>query len=246
MQPIKWITFGLSLLIFQELTAQEFTREVNHFSKVIVSPHINLILQEGEIESVRLVYNDFDPSKINVEVRGKTLRIFLDDARITDKLEKINRRFRKSAYEGIFVTAYVSYKTLEHLEVRGSQEVSCFSPIHAEKKFKLKAYGENEISLAYVRTGYLKTVLYGENKLKIKGGKSDFQKYKLYGENRIDASRMKGYSSSTTSFGDSDVRISSQNEVRINGFGETRVSYSGDPYLSKGLIFGKMDITKRN
>jgi hypothetical protein len=243
---MKWITFALAFLICSEIAAQESTKQVNHFSRVIVSPHINLILEEGETESVRLVYNDFDPSKINVEVRGKTLRIFLDDARITDKLEKINRRSRRSAYEGVYVTAYVSYKTLEHLEVRGSQEVSCFSPIHAEKKFKLKAYGENEISLAYLRTGYLKTVLYGENKLKIKGGKSDFQKYKLYGENRIDATRMKSYSSSTTSFGDSDVRISSQDEVRITGFGETKVSYSGDPYLSKGLIFGRMDITKRN
>ena len=80
--------------------------------------------------------------------------------------------------------------------------------------------------------------------MKIKGGNSDYQKYRLYGENKVDAWRMKSYSSSTTTFGESDVRLYSQDEVRLTSFGETRISYAGNASLSKGLIFGKTDIVR--
>jgi hypothetical protein len=226
--------------------AQEFSRDVKSFSRIIVSPHINLILDEGDTESVRVVHGEFPSEKINVEVQGRTLRIFLDEARMTDKLETVSHHFRKSIYEGVSITAYVTYKKLDRLQVRGSQEVTSISPIRSEKKFKLKAYGENEITFASLNTNFFKAALFGENKLKIKGGRSDYQKYKLYGENRIDAARMKSFSASAMSFGESDVRIFSQDEVRVTAFGETRVSYSGDAYLSKGLIFGKTDINRVN
>jgi hypothetical protein len=247
MKAYKHILAGvIALLGVLESAAQELTREVPHFSRIVASPHINLILEEGQQEQVRLVYNNISEHQINIEVRGKTLRIFLDDAKVTDKLERYDYRSKRSVYEGANITAYVTYRQLERLEVRGAQEVTCHSPIHSGRKFKLKAYGENEINLASLRTDYFKSVLYGENRLKIKGGKADYQKYKLYGDNKIDATRMKSYSAAATSFGESDVRIYSQDEVRVTAFGETRVSYSGDAYLSKGLIFGKTDINRIN
>lgn len=233
-------------LAMTNASAQESVRKVRPFSRIIASPHINVILEEGESETVRLLCNDISEDRVNVEVRGKTLRLYLDDARVTDKLERHGRHSKRSVYQDVSVTAYVTYRTLERLEVRGAQEVTCHSPIRSEKKFKLKAYGENEINLVSLRTDYFKTVLYGQNRLKIKGGKADYQKYKLYGENRIDASRMKSYSASAMSFGESDVKIYSQDEVRVTAFGETRVSFSGDAYLSKGLIFGKTDINRVN
>lgn len=226
--------------------AQDSVRKVRPFTRIIASPHIHIILEEGETETVRLVYNNINEDRVNVEVKGRTLRLYLDDARVTDKLERRGRHSKRSVYEDASVTAYITYRKLEHLEVRGAQEVTCHSPIRSDKKFKLKAYGENEISLVSLRTDYFKTVLYGQNRLKIKGGKADYQKYKLYGENRIDASRMKSYSASAMSFGESDVKIHSQDEVRVTAFGETRVSFSGDAYLSKGLIFGKTDINRVN
>jgi hypothetical protein len=217
-------------LAMTNASAQESVRKVRPFSRIIASPHINVILEEGESETVRLLCNDISEDRVNVEVRGKTLRLYLDDARVTDKLERHGRHSKRSVYQDVSVTAYVTYRTLERLEVRGAQEVTCHSPIRSEKKFKLKAYGENEINLVSLRTDYFKTVLYGQNRLKIKGGKADYQKYKLYGENRIDASRMKSYSASAMSFGESDVKIYSQDEVRVTAFGETRVSFSGDAY----------------
>jgi hypothetical protein len=246
MKPLILIITVVSLISGPGLLAQESVREVKPFSRIIASPHINVILEKGESESVRLVSNNIDPTKINIEVKGKTLHLYLDKARVTDKLERYDRNSKRSLYEGATVTAYVTYRDLERLEVRGAQEVTCLSPIHSDKKFKLKAYGENEINLVSLQTDYFKTVLYGENKLKIKGGKADYQRYKLYGENRVETSRMKSYSTSATSFGDSDVRVQSDDEVRVTAFGETRVSYTGDAYVSKGVIIGNTDISRKN
>ena len=247
MKPYKHILVLMAayLTIFTA-TAQEMVKKVRPFSRIIASPHINVILEEGETETVKIVYHNVSEDRINVEVQGKTLRLYLDDARVTDKLEGRGRHSKRSTYHDVSITAYITYRTLQHLEVRGAQEVTCHSPIRSDKKFKLKAYGENEINLVSLRTDYLKTVLYGENRLKIKGGRADYQKYKLYGDNRIDASKMKSYSASAMSFGESDVRIYSQDELRVTAFGETRVSFSGDANLSRGLIFGKTDINRVN
>jgi hypothetical protein len=224
-------------------TASAKERPLKPFSRIIVSPRVNVILTQGETESIDLDYEGVDASSINVEVRGKTLRIYLDEARVTDKLETVGSGYKRRVYEGAQITARITYKTLDHLQIRGTGDVTCNSPIIAER-FVLKAYGENTITLNSIKTAYLKTNLYGQNRLRIKGGKAEYQRYKLYGENEIDATRLKSYSSSTTSFGESRIDLNSQDELRITSFGEARVSYRGDAFVSKGLIFGKTRIEK--
>ena len=236
-------TLAPGVMLAQEAT--EITRKVQPFTRVIASPRVNLILKEGDEESVRLVYHRVDAEKINIEVRGKTLRLFLDDARVTEKLHRVSRWEKRSVYEDVSVTAYVTYRQLKHIEVRGRQELTVLSPIHAEK-FKLKAYGQNEITFASLKVGYLKTHLFGENKLTVSGGRVDYQKYKLFGENRINTEELKSYTTVATIYGESKVRLNIQDQLRVNSFGESQVSYNGDADVSRGLIFGRTEIRKLN
>ncbi len=244
MRLIYVLLTAIAALFVHTSNANEINRTVKPFSRIIASPHINLVLVQGETESVRLHYEGVEENQINIEVNGKTLRLYLDEAKVTDKMERVSPHYKRNVYSGVSVTAYVTYRTLDRLEVRGAQEVICDSPIEGNRKFKLKAFGENRINLHSINTDYFKTVLYGENRLEVLGGKCDFQKYKLYGENRIDATNMKSYSTTTTSFGDSDVRINSQDEFHITSFGELRVSYVGDALISKGIMIGRSDINK--
>ena len=233
------LILGVQLAMGQE----EISRDLKSFSKVIVSPKINLILEKGDQESIRLAYSNVSPDKINIRVQGNTLRIYLDDAKVTEKLERINPNEKRSIYRDATLTAYVTYKELEHLEIRGNQELTCNGPISAER-FTLKAYGENEIRLASVKTDYMRTSLYGENDLKIKGGKAEYQKYKLFGENKIDTQELKSYSATTNSFGESRIKLSTQDQLRVNAFGESQISYNGNADVNKGLIFGHTQINK--
>lgn len=231
--------------IITSTQAQEITKDLKPFTKIIASPHINLILEKGDHEGIRVVYNEEAQDKINIEVKGHTLRIYLDDARITDKLERLGRHHKESAYRNASVTAYVTYKELKHLQVRGSQEVTCLNELSA-KKFKLKAYGENEIEFASLKAEYFKTALFGENNLKIKGGRADYTKYKLYGENKIDTRDLTSYSATTTIFGESRVKLNTEDELKVNAFGEADVRYSGNASVNRGLVFGETKITRLN
>jgi HSP20 family molecular chaperone IbpA len=64
--------------------AQEFTRSVQSFTQIIVSPHISVILKKGNEESVRFKYSGVDEDRINIEVSNRKLHLYLDNARITE------------------------------------------------------------------------------------------------------------------------------------------------------------------
>ncbi|HEY5918687.1 MAG TPA: DUF2807 domain-containing protein [Chryseolinea sp.] len=234
----------LFTLASQFVQAQEISKDLKSFSKVIVSPKINLILEQGDQENIRLTYSNVGADKINIVVQGNTLRVYLDEAKVTEKTYRDGNQ-KRGVYHDATVTAYVTYKELEHLEIRGNQELTCNGPLKAER-FTLKAYGENDINLASLKTEYLKTSLYGDNDLKIKTGKAEYQKYKLFGENKIDTKDLKSFSATATIFGDSKIKLNTQDNLKVNSFGESEVSYNGNASVNKGLIFGNSEITKLN
>lgn len=223
--------------------AAEIRRDLPSFSRITASPYINLVLREGPDEAIRIVYEDVDRENINIDVKGKTLRIFLKDSRISDKTVRVSRNEKREYYEGAKVTAYVTYRKLDRLEIRGHQQLICESPISSEK-FKLKAYGRNEINLVSLKTEYLKTRLYGENTLRVSGGRAEYQKYKLYGENDINTEDLNSYHTQATIFGESKLRLNTQDELVIHAFGESRVSLIGNAIVNKGLVIGRTDIRR--
>lgn len=226
------------------LTLDSFSLEIQQdlkpFTRVVASPRVSVILEKGDRESIRLVYDNVDAEKVNVQVIGKTLRIYLDDARKVEKTIRTDRG-RVSIYEGVSVTAYVTYRELDLLEVRGNQEITCLDPIDSEI-FVLRAYGENEIRLAYLKTGFFKAKLYGSNDLEVLKGRTLEQKYVLYGENKIDTKGMRSDYIITSIFGEGSLRINSAEEVRIDAFGEPRIFVDGGAHVNRRLIFGKANI----
>jgi hypothetical protein len=240
----KSILLSLSLIMVGTLGfAQEIQKELKSFSRIIASPRINLILKQGETESIRLVYNDVSKSKINIEVSNHTLHLYLDNARKVEKMDPYAPEFgpRKNMYDGVSITAYVTYKSLEALEIRGNQELTCYDPIESNE-FRLKAYGENEITLASLKTDFFKASLYGTNKLKIKKGKVVEQKYKLFGENRIDTRALKSAYASTSIFGEGDLKITSTEQVRVDAFGEPSIHVNGGADVNRRLVIGRTSI----
>jgi hypothetical protein len=235
----------LSTLLFIAFigNGQEIEQPLKHFTKIVASPRVNVILNKGEHESIRLVYHDVSRNKINIDVSGKTLRIYLDNARKVERMKPRDHRYgrRESMYEGASMTAFVTYKELDMLEIRGNQELTCLDPIESED-FVLRAYGENEITFSSLRTEYFKAKLYGQNDLRIKNGKVIEQKYMLYGENKIDTREMKSAYSVTSIFGEGSLKINSSEEVRVDAFGEPRIYVDGGGHVNRRLVFGKATI----
>jgi hypothetical protein len=240
---MKTITLATAALLamITPVAAQEIQSQLKPFNRVIVSPHVNLVLKRGDQESIRLVYEGVDAENINIKQHGHTLHIYLDRARFAEKTNKHGYTTTKM-YPGARLTAYVTYRSLEELEIRGSQELTCLDPIRSQR-FALRAYGENDITFASLNTEYFITRLYGENTLKIEDGKADFQKYSLYGENDINTVALKSYSATANLFGESSLQLHTDDELKVSSFGEGEVLYAGNAQVNHRLVFGNARVS---
>ena len=225
--------------------AQEIEKDLKHFTRVVASPRVNVILSQGDHESIRLVYKNVSRKDINIDVSGRTLRIYLDKARKVERMKPDQKRYgiREGMYEGASLTAYITYKKLEMLEIRGSQELTCKDPIESEN-FTLRAYGENEIRMKSLKTEFFKAKLYGENDLRIRKGRTLEQKYILYGQNKINTKGMRSDYIITSIFGEGSLKINSAEEVRIDAFGEPRIFVDGGARVNRRLVIGKANIVE--
>ncbi|MGI9542451.1 MAG: head GIN domain-containing protein [Cyclobacteriaceae bacterium] len=222
-----------------EIFAQE-VESVKPFDQLVVSPYIDLILSKGPFETVRFEADNVPLEKVQVKVTGKTLRIYLDQAKVVPKQRKHignGYKYRTSIYEGAKVTAYVTYRDLEKLEIRGEQDVFVKDPLQQDK-FKLKLFGASRVDMAGLQTRRLKAVLYGENDLYVKSGQIDTQIYRSYGENVVNAQQIKGKVARTRLYGESALKLDVAESLKVSALGESEVIYSGNPRLNKGLIIG--------
>ena len=238
------LTMFMLATVLMATAQEEVIRKVHAFDKISVSPKINLVLQKGDKESVRITYSNISSNKINVEVVGNRLRIFLDQARIVDRRERTysgDSHSRGSMYHNATVTAYVTYRELKELEMRGEEELTCESSIEAEK-FKLIVYGKAEVNLSELKANKFKASLYGANKIKIKSGEISHQVYRLFGENKIDTRGLESITASARIYGEGRLQLTATDDVRINAFGEPDIDISGNPHISRGIIIGRTNI----
>lgn len=237
--------YFLSILFSCVATAQTIDKPLPQFDKLITSPFVNVVLTAGEQEHIRLEYQGVDPQKINYTVKGKTLRIYLDDARITVKNRKHydedGYMYKKPIYKNVQITAYVTYRQLRSLEVRGEEKVTCETPL-VQDDFKLKLYGQSKVTLAGLETNHLSAYLYGENKLSIQAGSSQTQKYRVYGENQIDTKNFTSKHISASSIGESTLNLHASDELRVTTLGESDVYNAGQGQTSKRLTLGRSNV----
>lgn len=224
----------------------EKVRLLSPFNRIVASPKIKLVLQKGEEESIRITSRNIEASQLNIVVKGKKLLLYLDDARYIERRDKWqdgSKRWKRSMYHNASVTAYVTYRELKGIEMRGEESLVCRDTLKTEK-FKLVAYGATEMKFDYIETTKFKAVLYGENSLRVTNGLTGHQKYTLYGENLVETSGVNSETAATTIYGEGRLAMHVTDEVRVNAFGEPLVSVSGPAHLSKGLVFGRVGIRK--
>lgn len=226
---------------------QSSTQPLESFDKIVASQYVNVVLEKGEQESIRLEYHGIDPEDINVKVRRKKLHVYLDRAKLIEKRDKYyqyGNKVRVSRYKNSSVTAYVTYKQLRGIEIRGSEGLTCNSPITTDK-FKLKAYGENEISIASLQTNKFKASIYGENTIEIKGGLAGHQVYRLFGENKIDTQNLESNTAISRIYGTGRLTVNASDEFKISAFGEPEIRLTGSAFINKNLILGDPSIKVR-
>lgn len=237
---------GILLITITAIQAQEKEVKVSSFDKLIISPHIEATLVKGDSEMVVIEDADVSLDKINIDVDGRTLKIYLDGAKTYTKSKKVKydgMKGRYDLYDGTQATITVIYKDLNKLDVRGEELIKLESPL-VQDQFELKQYGESEVLIKSAELENLDVVIYGESVLKIEQGDIAFQKYKTYGESEVDALGISNRSAKITAYGESEFRINVSDRLKVTSYGESEVQYRGNPSIDKGIVLGENTITK--
>lgn len=245
MQLIKYAITAFFLFVFPAAYAQK-TMAVNHFEKVIISPHIQVAFVKGATEGVTVQHCTVDRGKLHIEVNDKTLRVYLEGAKDIEENKKENRNGHEemhAIYHGTVVTATVSYKTLNDLSIRGEEMQFLKSAIKGEE-FRLKIYGESKVTFNQVELNELQATIYGESTLVLLSGSITNQRYTAYGESTTNALAVKGKNARLTAYGEADFKMNVSDEISIKALGEAKLEYKGNPAINKGLHIGELHITK--
>ncbi len=242
---ISIVVISLYLLIAPFVNAQEIT-QVKPFEKVIVSPHIEIVLVEGNEESVKIENAKVSDDKINIKVEGKTLRLYLDDAKTVTKQERVSTdkwKGKRSIYNGTMATATITYKKLKNLSIRGEEVVKCESPIE-QKDLKLTIYGESKVYFNSLTAEELTVAIYGESYLEIKDGDVGRQVFRAYGESEVNTLEMDNTETKITAYGESNFRVKVADRLKVTCYGEAEINYAGDPEVDKGIVIGEAELRK--
>lgn len=249
---IKSGSTKLFMLSFVLLSINSFAQQkkisVDSFEKVIVSPHIAVTFVEGTSEFVTIHSSTEPLDKLNIEVIGSTLRLYLDGAKTYTDSKNVrgdNYDYKVPIYKGTVITATVNYTNIEELSLRGEQKFLCESPID-QSEFRLKIYGESEVYFNEVQLDNLTTTIYGESYLELKNGNIDRQKITAYGETTINTLGVSTKSTKITAFGEGSYRIAVSDKLKVTAYGEATIAYEGSPEVNKGIVIGEAKIQKIN
>jgi len=245
---MKHLKYFLTLVILTstQLGIAQTKKNVNTFEKVIISPHIEATFVESNEESVIIEESTEPEDKINIEVKGNVLRVYLDDAKETTKNKTVvinGTKRQVPIYKGKVLTITVNYKQLNNLSIRGEQATLCKSKIAAET-FRLKILGESQIVFNDVNFEYLNVDIYGASTLEIKNGTIENQKITAYGESVTDLLGVDNRNTKLKAFGEAEFKIQASNRIKLTAFGEAKLSYKGGASIQKGLNIGEVTISE--
>ncbi len=237
----RLFTLLLSTAIFYGF-AQVNDIEVDPFTNVMIHPYFQVELRKGDTEKIEILSSTVDLSEINVEVNGRTLHVYLEDAKVAFK--RIISDNYNTYRNGTRVKAIITYRQIDKLSVYGEERLTVSDDID-QRKLQLKIYGEGDVRFEAINVGHLKVGLYGDNKLSINGGDVSNQIFSLYGENEVHARNLHGSYMKFVNFGDSKLYVGEQEYVRVTAFGDAILSFIGDPVLDKRIALGDMTYVYR-
>ena len=245
---MKNLKYSLVLLLvcMSQIALAQTKKPVESFNKVIISPHIETTFIQGDEESVTILESSEPEDKINIEVKGGTLRVYLDDAKETTKNESITKdgmKMKVPIYKGKVLTILVTYKNINALSLRGEQRTLCKSLID-EKKFTLNLYGESQVTFNHVDFDTFNVDIYGESELIIKKGATVKQNITAYGAGILNLVDVDNKSSKLKAYGEAVFKIQASKSIKFTAYGEATLRYKGDAEVNKGLSFGDYEIKR--
>lgn len=227
------------------MTQQLYSKVLPDFEKIMISSHINATLIKSDKNTIVINHSNVEPEKLNILVKGNTLKLYVDKSRIWPKTEKIiengHKKRRVQINRNVKVDVTIFFRNIQSFKFRGENgKLVCNSNLDGNK-IRIVQYGENHIAFDSVSADKLKIRSFGENLLTINNG--IFKKLKLqsFGENTIATSSCESNNIKSISIGESELRYNCNDKLKVISLGESKISWIGSGHLRKRFVLGETD-----
>lgn len=249
MKNFKNLFFAFTILFSANISAQEKSIDItSDFDKIIVSPHISVDFVQGNKASVVVNNISVPIEKFNYEIKGKTLKVYLEGAKSTTKHEKVYHdgwKQKVPIYKNNVAHVTITYVNVDTFSIRGEENIAFNSPIQQED-LTLRIYGESEVKINEVDLQDFRVTIYGASEIDIDKGTIQKQRYKAYGESIVNAENVESNDTKVTVYGDGTFHFNVNNRLKVTSYGEADVLYKGDPEVRKGIILGEAKISRKS
>lgn len=213
MKNLLRFTFLLSISLWMYCATEaqvKETRNLSSFNKICANGAMELILKQGNKESINIEASNIDLSNIETEVKGNTLCVGL----------------KKGNYRNLKLKMILTYRQIDEIDINGSIELSNEQILKTSKLvFNLSGSGTVDLKID-VEELKVKSAGAGEIKL---DGSATHQHFTLSGASNIEAFKLIGQDTDITINGAGNVNAYAKNKITatINGIGN--IQYKGNP-----------------
>ncbi len=207
--------FSFFLAISQVyVSAQQVdTRNVSSFDEVSVSGSLDVYLERGNNESVRIEVRGIDPSEIRTEVSGRKLKIY--------------RQNRIRWGGNVKGKIYITYRNLQGLQSSGSSDIYGDGHIDADR-FKIGCSGSGNITLDDLNAEELDVHISGSSDIRLVGSVGS-QELHISGSGDYDAFDLKCEKTTISISGSGNADVVAQKSLKVSVSGSGNIRYIGNP-----------------
>lgn len=216
-RPI-WLLTAIFAFATQFAIAQNI-REHSNFDEISYSISGDLIIEQSDNFSVKLVGSDNDLDKIVTKVEGNTLII---------------KSKNNSSIKGD-VKVYVSLPQLRELSIAGSGNVISEKPFTVDK-LEIALSGSGDITFKQLKASRLETSIAGSGDLFFSGSVSEVFETSIAGSGDINAVELKAKNVEVNIAGSGSAHVFASDKLETSIVGSGSVRYKGDALVNASSI----------
>jgi len=201
------------------------TREISSFDAIDVGGAFNVILTQGNTESLIIEADENLLPIIRTSVNGRTLRITTEE----------NIRNSKA------LNLFINFKDIDKLDISGACNLECTNEL-SFSTLKIEASGASDIDLD-LTAEILLCDYSGASEINLTGKVRECE-FEVSGASEIDAYDLVAEEIELRASGASEAKLHATESLRIRASGASSVRYMGDPIVDSN-VSGAGSVKKR-
>jgi hypothetical protein len=210
-------------ITFNTVRAEGEIRKLPTFSEISFGISGTLHLEQGAVQSVRVVAKSSDLNELVTEVKGRSLIVRFRN----------NNFFWRSFNRGK-VDIYVTVPDIHALSVSGSGKIIAGENIKSPA-LDIAVSGSGNISLNNLESKRVKAAISGSGNIHVRDGRTDELFVSVSGSGNMRAQEFRANHVETKISGSGNCNIHAHNTLKARVTGSGSVSYKGSPQIESAV-----------